>query len=59
MKGKSRRAYGQVTKSYGIKSCVNSSKPIHIYVVIKHASFTSFGGEKKNAIGLILPKIQI
>ena len=29
-KGKSRRAYGHVTRSYGIKSCVNSSKPIHI-----------------------------
>ena len=30
VKGKSRRAYGHVTRSYGIKSCVNSSKPIPI-----------------------------
>ena len=30
VKGKSRRAYGHVTRSYGIKLCVKSSKPIHI-----------------------------
>ena len=56
VKGKSRRAYGHVTKSYGIKSCVkSSSKPInnHIFMDklkrIDHIIENAIQSQKNNA----------